>query len=149
MKLRQHGFTTYLLTKTCKKHGRSAHEMCPCNYRTYCHLLGRLWQYVLLVRWSLLWDVADACFFRAHYTCNGEGGVQVVLFQRINTAVGVGSCICGLEQRKIRLWVGRSLRSETSSIVDRVGTKDMCSVSVSHSMVLKFSWSRLILKYGV
>ena len=43
--------------------------LCTCDYRTYWHLLVELRKYVLivqLVRWSQLWDVADACFFRAH-----------------------------------------------------------------------------------
>ena len=66
IKLPRPVFAAYVLTKTCKKYGRYAHEMYPCVYRTYWHLLVWLRKYVLLVRWSQLWDVADACFFRAH-----------------------------------------------------------------------------------
>jgi hypothetical protein len=39
-----------------------------------------------------------------------------------------------------RHYVGwRWSRSESSSVVDRIGTKDVCFVSLSHRMVLTFS----------
>ena len=43
----------------------------------------------------------------------------------------------GVGERHYLCW--RSSGSESSSIVDRIGTKDMCCVSVSHGMVLTFS----------
>jgi hypothetical protein len=65
-------FATYLRKNTRKEYGRLAHEMCTCEYRPNGHLLVRLRKYMLLVRLSQLWDVADACFFRAHKVAMNE-----------------------------------------------------------------------------
>jgi hypothetical protein len=78
--------------------------------------------------------------------------VQVVVFPRINTAIGVGKLYLGVGTTKLFvLWFGqlhylpwRSSRSESLSVRDRISTQDMSSVSVSHSMVLTFSGRRHI-----
>jgi hypothetical protein len=71
---------------------------------------------------------------------------HVGLFPGVNNAIGmvkryllVGTTkvfIHGVGKRHCLVWW--SSRSESLSIVDRIGAKDMCSVSVSYSMVLTF-----------
>jgi hypothetical protein len=70
------------------------------------------------------------------------------VFQRINKSIDVALYHLRVGSTKVFSWsVGERnylvwmSRPESSSIVDRIGTKDMCSVSVSHSMVLTFSLS--------
>jgi len=78
---------------------------------------------------------------------------QIALFLRINNAIGVGQLYLRVGTTTVFIWaVGEhyldwwSSQSESSSIVDRVSTKDLCSVSVSYSMVLTFTSSRVTLE---
>jgi hypothetical protein len=72
---------------------------------------------------------------------------QVAMFPRINNRIGVvklyllvdttESITWGDGERHYLGW--RSSQYEISNIGNRIITKDVCSVSVSHSMVLTFS----------
>ena len=71
---------------------------------------------------------------------------QVAVFPRINNTIGVGQLYLRIERRNVFIWaVGEhyvgwwSSRWDSSSTVDSVSTEDLCSVSVSHIMVLTFT----------
>jgi hypothetical protein len=75
------------------------------------------------------------------------------VFLQINNAFGAGKLCLSWNYGNIHLGGWRASlcgrrwsRSESSSVVDRISTKNICCVSLSHSMVLTFSLSRLTLE---
>jgi len=72
--------------------------MCTCDYRTYWHLLVRLRKYELLVQWSLLWNVADACFVRDHWSCKGA---DTIAYSLIHTCTGNNAMLARMIKRSI------------------------------------------------